>query len=338
MSDHRRKQSSLIQTLEAVGALSSVGISSQNLELELVDCKEYESESDSDFDIDEHTSDDEDDDHHLNDYFLSTSDYQKYGQPPQASFARDLMVTDTNVICWLPLGAIRKKKNEKERPKKVYKMPMAKGVVDKAVTYAKKTIIQNKLFQHRTKLDPIFASASDFNMDPFENGWAKRKSRGNMYGTSYKHLYEKELVEMFESGVVNSSNKMSAGKMRENLIALYPDRFSIPGETEIKQFIGKLSQTAKKNKSSSAKKSNRGRKSGVNKPSWYAPLEEIIDNNPTGKPEAIFNSLIESFKDDIPDDLPKEDGTTNIDKDKVKSTIARFKTNIKKNAKRSVII
>ena len=168
-------------------------------------------------------SDSEDDNHHLNGYFLSTNDYQKYGQPSQAIFARDLMVMDTNVICWLPLGTIREKKNEMERSKKVYKMPMEKGVVDTAVMYAKKTIIQNKLFQHCTKLDPIFASASDFNMEPFENGWAKRKSRGNIYGTSYKHLYKKELIEIFESCVVNSSNKMSAGKMRENLIILYQD-------------------------------------------------------------------------------------------------------------------
>ena len=102
-------------------------------------------------------------------------------------------------------------------------MPMAKGFVDTAVMYAKKTIIQNKLFQHHMKLDPIFALASGFNMEPFKNGWAKRKSRGNMNGTLYKHLYEKELIEMFESGVENSSNKMSAGKMRENLITLYPD-------------------------------------------------------------------------------------------------------------------
>ena len=81
-----------------------VGISSQNLELELIDCKESESDSDSDFNIDEHMSDSEDDDHHLNNYFLPTNNYQKHVQPPQAIFARDLMVMDTNVICWLPLG------------------------------------------------------------------------------------------------------------------------------------------------------------------------------------------------------------------------------------------
>ena len=36
-----------------------------------------------------------------------------------------------------------------------------------------------------------------------------------MYGISYKHLYEKELVEMFESCAVNRPNKMNAGKMRK---------------------------------------------------------------------------------------------------------------------------
>ena len=37
-------------------------------------------------------------------------------------------------------------------------------------------------------------------------------------------------------------------------------------------------------------------------------------------------------------DIPMEEGTSTIDRDKIKSTIARFKTNIKKNTKRSVII
>ena len=147
------KKSSLIQNLEVVGVFSSVGISSQNLELELVDCNISESDSDSEFG--KPMSDIEDDDHHLN-------DYQKYGQPSHATFAKDLMVTDTNVICWLPLGTIWKKKNEMERSKTVYKMQMAKGVVDTAVPYTKKTIIQNQLFQHCTKLDPNFCISFRF--------------------------------------------------------------------------------------------------------------------------------------------------------------------------------
>ena len=48
---HQCRNSSFIQNLEAVGAFSSVGISPQNFELELVDCdtSDSESESGSDF-------------------------------------------------------------------------------------------------------------------------------------------------------------------------------------------------------------------------------------------------------------------------------------------------
>ena len=48
-----------------------------------------------------------------------------------------LHYTETNVICWLPLGTIRMKKKDIQHRKKVYKMAMAKGNVDRAVTYAK---------------------------------------------------------------------------------------------------------------------------------------------------------------------------------------------------------
>ena len=109
-----------------------------------------------------------------------------------------------------------------------------------------------------------------------------------MYGISYKYLYEKELIKMFESGTVNSSNKMSAGKMRENLMNLYPHQFDIPLEMDIKQFIGKLHQSAKKEQSSFDKKHNRGRKSVTNMSLWYASLEQIVHTNPTEKPEAFF--------------------------------------------------
>ena len=169
-------------------------------------------------------------------------------------------------------------------------MPMAKGIVDRVTTYAIKTIIKNQLFQHHTKLDPLFTSAFNFNMEPFQSGWTKFKSSGNyiMYGISYKHLYEKELIEKFESGIVSSSNKMGAGKMRENLMNLYPHQSYIPLEMEIKQFIGKLRQSAKKEQSSSDKKHNRGRKSGPNMSLWYASLKQIVHTNPTEKPEAFF--------------------------------------------------
>ena len=73
---------------------------------------------------------------------------------------------------------------------------------------------------------------------------------------------------MFVLGIKNNSKKINAGKMRDNLINLYPGRFSIPGETQMKQFIGKLSQHKKnKQKKKSLTKSTRGMKAGNLKPS-----------------------------------------------------------------------
>ena len=37
--------------------------------------------------------------------------------------------------------------------------------------------------------------------------------------------YEDDLIKMFGLGIKNSSKKMNAGKMRDNLINLYPGRF-----------------------------------------------------------------------------------------------------------------
>ena len=57
---------------------------------------------------------------------------------------------------------------------------------------------------------------------------------------SYLHLYENDLIQMYQEDVRNSSSKICEGKNRENLLGMYPLQFSMLGETEIKQFIGKL--------------------------------------------------------------------------------------------------
>ena len=118
---------------------------------------------------------------------------------------------------------------------------MLKGVVEKATIIATQSILNSDHFKNRNTLDPIVEKANDYQMEPFRSGWARRRARGTTYGESYISLYEKELKEMFQMGVEYSYNKMSAGKMREQLQASHPDSFSIPGETEIKQFINKMS-------------------------------------------------------------------------------------------------
>ena len=44
-----------------------------------------------------------------------------------------------------------------------------------------------------------------------------------------------DIKEMFKQGEKESSNKMTASKMREQLFQMYPNRFSISGEIEIKK-------------------------------------------------------------------------------------------------------
>ena len=121
-------------------------------------------------------------------------------------------------------------------------------------------------------------------MKPFKSGWARHWQRG-----SYISLYEKELKEMFQMGVEYSYNKMRDGKMREHLQASHPNCFSIPGETEIKQFINKMSESLQQTQSVDPNKlnSNRGRKVINTKVTWCAKLKEILERNLKDKPRYL---------------------------------------------------
>ena len=342
-SSFRTSKTSFLEKLDVVGAFAALGISPDTMkdpeQVRNIDISVSDSDSDSDYDDDEEMGlDNDSEDDNLDDYFLSDDNSQRYGEPPMATFSNDLMITGTSVLRWLPLGAIRqKKKTTKHR--KISHKSMIIGVTDRALVYAKNNMTKNNLFPHRNIIDPLTEEAVNFEVEPFQNGWAKRKGQGKSYGVSYINQYTEDLNKMFEAGIRNSSTKMSAGKMRDNLLKLYPGRFSIPGETQIKQYIGKLSQQqkSKANNKNSTKKSNRGREAGTAKKSWHSLLTEIIDVNPKEKPEVIYNCFIETFENNLPDDLPRT-SDDKPDKIKIKSTIARFKNNMKKSKKRSIIV
>ncbi len=339
-SSFRVSKANLLQQLEVVGAFSLLGMHPKAMldqqQMDDVTCDDSDSDSDLEYNDKELENVDDDDDI-LDDYFLSEDNERTYGKPPMAIFSEDLMITGTKVIRWLPLGAIRKKKATTNKQRKLSQKNMIIGIVDRAVVYAKNNIVQSNLFLHRTQIDPITNDANDYKIEPFVSGWAKRKGHGKSYGVSYISQYEDDLKRMFEVGIENSSNKMNAAKMRDNLITLYPGRFSIPGETQIRQFIGKLSQQQKdKNKQKNKKGSGRGRKAGGVKSSWHLCLTQIVQDNPKEKPEVIYNNFMKMFDDKLPDDLPLT-SENEPDKEKIKSTIARFKTNIKKQEKRNII-
>ena len=89
-----------------------------------------DSDSDSDYGIDEEMDlDNESDDDNLDDYFLSDDHSQRYGVPPMATFSKDLMVTGTSVLRWLPLGAIRQQKKKTTQHCKSVHFPSARASV-----------------------------------------------------------------------------------------------------------------------------------------------------------------------------------------------------------------
>ena len=47
-------------------------------------------------------------------------------------------------------------------------------------------------------------------------------------------MYKDKLLKLFQLDTVDSGKKMNPGKMREQLMAMFPHEFSMPSETEIK--------------------------------------------------------------------------------------------------------
>eukprot|EP00731_Ephydatia_muelleri_P026289 Em0018g389a len=76
-------------------------------------------------------------------------------------------------------------------------------------------------------------------------GWAWHPAHGDTYGTTYVHLYRTEIKEMFDRGVQTETKKMSPAIMLETLQERYPNRYSLPGENEIRTEISSLLQKQK---------------------------------------------------------------------------------------------
>ena len=68
----------------------------------------------------------------------------------------------------------------------------------------------------------------------FEQDWGRRinASDSTLYGDAYIANYKEKLFDFYEQGRNNSSKKMNAAMMREQLQKEYTNRSSPPGETE----------------------------------------------------------------------------------------------------------
>ena len=144
---------------------------------------------------------------------------------------------------------------------------------------------------------------------------------------------------MFEQGEAISSNKMNASKMREQLMLKYPDRFSLPGEIEIKKTISALAQ---KKKVGPSKGGTRKRRQ-CDIPEWERNLKELVKQRWQEAPKELFQTFKSIIGDDQsrwPSDIPtiiNEDNTVSINVRKIKAIIISAKQELKKVGKRSLL-
>ena len=203
-------------------------------------------------------------------------------------------------------------------------------IVARATRYAKHTITSSNYFIAETSSDPMNDLARTYEpLDDkiFASSWARRQGHGKMYGQTYIAMYEDDIKEMFQSGEEVSSNKMNAAKMREQLMLKYPDRFSIPGEIEIKKIISALSQKKKGNQS----KGGTRRRRQCDKPEWERNLREMVIERWEEAPKNLyedFKFIMGNDPSTWPSDLPtikNPDNTISINMKKIKSIISSVK-------------
>ena len=101
--------------------------------------------------------------------------------------------------------------------------------------------IDNPILQHSASYNYTSEDKS------FDQGWGRRcQTDSTLYGESFLDEYKGILKGFFDEGNKNSSVKMNAAMMREQLKQQFPNKFSIPGETEIKKYISQLVSQSKK--------------------------------------------------------------------------------------------
>ena len=102
------------------------------------------------------------DDSNCENYFLSDINLQQDGGSPMTTFSKDLIITVTSIVCWLPLGAIIQKTKITIKCYRPSNKWMIRGVTDRAIVYSKNTGIMNNLFLHCNDIDPLTEEICQF--------------------------------------------------------------------------------------------------------------------------------------------------------------------------------
>ena len=130
-----------------------------------------------------------------------------------------------------------------------------------------------------------------------QRGWAIRPPFGKQYGVTYIELYRNEVKELFFRGMSESSNKLSAAMMRDELKRLHPGRYSIPGENEIRTEISKLFAATKRTPTDGQiTTGRRGRRTALVEP-YKSQLEALFHEQFSTASERSNGDLGAALKD-----------------------------------------
>ena len=268
---------------------------------------------------------------------------------PDAELYKDSQfVSNVTIEMMLPFGKIStfdrlSKKQNRNMRKKVTNF-VKKDVRTEAIRITNNLIQQGDVrITSAMNDDPILDESSTFDhtliLLPFPQGWGRRHNNpdSTLYGETYIRKYRSTLEKFFEQGEVDTSRKMNAAMMREELKKEYPNVYSLPGETEIKKFIGALSQSSKKKKKKANNSVENTNDDDTNttltttsKDFWKKQLYYIVKANMSFKPDSIYNMFVgEMKKYTSVESLPE--------KSEVKKNISSLKTKLKKHLKRSIV-
>ena len=214
-----------------------------------------------------------------------------------------------------------------------------------AIRFANNHILNGDLsVLSSTKDNPILDDSVGYNIDnnivsTFDKGWGRRINRigtstSSLYGDTYIEPYKEKLKEMFQVGARNSSKKMNAAMMRNELRKLYPNIFSIPGETEIKKYISQLFVKSKTNYDDNEVDLEmdevvEDESETIPRVNWEKCLKKLVEEKPTERPQVIYDIFILQFDDNEQLQLPR--------KEDVKKKISSIKAVIKRRIQRSIV-
>ena len=126
-----------------------------------------------------------------------------------------------------------------------------KDVVARAVRCANTTIMTGEtMVRDFNQKDPLLYHGNEVRVPQphqLSKGWGRQCKHidGGTYGRKCIADYKDIIQELYDKGKNHLADKMNPVMMRQYLLQQYPNTYSLPGETEIKQQINVFVQNEK---------------------------------------------------------------------------------------------